>query len=786
MKIEPCDTKFPWLEREGFEPKLVLVHDHPVSNARGTFGRLGTFLVTDNRSKPDQKLAYNHWLGGWGDVYLVTGFEAHTGTIYGLPIPEEARDDVAASLAWYKLCGPICARWLNIYGTMVNQLTEHMTSSEDLELTKREITHWLETFKHPHVECTTGDHIKQLAPKSKEGLIACCNALDKIVHKRWPRDRPRLVLTQGKLIEGLRDLARPERSMRAEAELFRCLLLTFERAHRLPSTCAAFPICRYARDDWDGMYTTQIAMWMQGALSGPNKMSKQMLTEVMDISLGPMHTWDASLRKVVMATLKPKERQGATERAEAVGEMYDGQFSRVPGGESVQSKNKPAWDVRTHVLIHYLDKMICKAGARYKASITSIAVRKKEKHKAKAALTASAREAIGLLHSEVWSFLTREDNLQTVVTSKGTFFDAVNAQALLWADTAAKDYDLIRKGKGDPFLVQLNGWLNKFAIDFVEWGEPLRARYAAINREIEPQVRLVQRVWRGHRGRVRAALWRERRRIHDEHEYERLRPEREKEAARRAQAEKKREADKRKGEEPLPSHARGTLAAHGKKVGIDRTAVQPNRDAQIKHDEFLDPKQKEHRRQCFEDKQEREAEEAADEREEQRKKAARDQKIWNGSIEAARKAAAAPDKLPLAAWMAAPDKPAAPKPPKPSRTRFGTLKDFAGSASDEGTDDDAQSVSSMATTAVPLPQFTAHAAERKEERVLDDDYEFKWTIKHGPVEHTGVGPDGRPTFTHRGRKGGVDVVTTEDGKVAITNWKAAGRGKNNAEAGSSR
>lgn len=89
-------------------------------------------------------------------------------------------------------------------------------------------------------------------------------------------------------------------------------------------------------------------------------------------------------------------------------------------------------------------------------------------------------------------------------------------------------------------------------------------------------------------------------------------------------------------------------------------------------------------------------------------------------------------------------------------------------------EDDVVSVAaSVATTAVPLPVPTHHYGERKEERMPlfarpNVDHEVKWSIKHGVVEQ-GRSPG---TLLHRGREGGVDVVTTVDAKVGITLWPA--------------
>jgi len=86
-------------------------------------------------------------------------------------------------------------------------------------------------------------------------------------------------------------------------------------------------------------------------------------------------------------------------------------------------------------------------------------------------------------------------------------------------------------------------------------------------------------------------------------------------------------------------------------------------------------------------------------------------------------------------------------------------------------DDDGRSVVSVATTAMPLPRPTQHAVERAGERELDR-HEVQWTMKHGEVEHTGFGADGTPTLVHRGRVGGVDVVTDADARAVITAWPA--------------
>ena len=90
----------------------------------------------------------------------------------------------------------------------------------------------------------------------------------------------------------------------------------------------------------------------------------------------------------------------------------------------------------------------------------------------------------------------------------------------------------------------------------------------------------LQRAWRGWRARKRVAHFRELKRRHDALEDAEVAAAREKELARRRQAQQAREARQRELPAPLPSHAAGTLGNHGKKDGKDRAAVRSVQQAQ--------------------------------------------------------------------------------------------------------------------------------------------------------------------------------------------------------------
>jgi hypothetical protein len=94
---------------------------------------------------------------------------------------------------------------------------------------------------------------------------------------------------------------------------------------------------------------------------------------------------------------------------------------------------------------------------------------------------------------------------------------------------------------------------------------------------------------------------------------------------------------------------------------------------------------------------------------------------------------------------------------------------------EEHEDDDTKSTFSIATTAVPLPHPTHHFGERVEERsgdmanIPDLAHEIKWTLKHGAV----AAGNKANTVVHRGRNGGLDIVTDKSASVAVSVWPAA-------------
>ena len=85
---------------------------------------------------------------------------------------------------------------------------------------------------------------------------------------------------------------------------------------------------------------------------------------------------------------------------------------------------------------------------------------------------------------------------------------------------------------------------------------------------------------------------------------------------------------------------------------------------------------------------------------------------------------------------------------------------------------DAQSV---ATSSIPLPAATNHFGEQLQKREpnfetgIDLKREMQWTLKHGHVTKGNTDH----TVVHRGREGGMDLVTNADASVAVSVWPAA-------------
>lgn len=266
----------------------------------------------------------------------------------------------------------------------------------------------------------------------------------------------------------------------------------------------------------------------------------------------------------------------------------------------------------------------------------------------------------------------------------------------------------------------------------------------------------VQKVWRGHKGRTKAARRREQVRRHDELMWEVGRPEREKEAARRAAAAKSRADQASTRPVALPSDLLARPQP-GAKPGKDRTAVQSNEDAARAHADWVSPAHREGRRQEGEAKKASVAKKASTEREAAAKAAARADEIKKGK-EAAERAARHPVPLQLGAFVE--PTPAAP---------LGTLEDWSppkAGAPPSAEQEDGRSVVSVATTTIPLPTPTHHAVKMGAERNLNR-REAQWTIKHGDVKRGANG-----CVVHRGREGGVDLVTDARASKVITGYPA--------------
>ena len=111
----------------------------------------------------------------------------------------------------------------------------------------------------------------------------------------------------------------------------------------------------------------------------------------------------------------------------------------------------------------------------------------------------------------------------------------------------------------------------------------------------------------------------------------------------------------------------------------------------------------------------------------------------------------------------------APKPAAP----LATLADWSPPTAVEraAADDDGRSVVSVATTSILMPAPTAHAAKRAADRHLDR-RELQWTLKHGTAEASASGSANAPRIVHRGRPGGVDLVTDDMASAVISAWPA--------------
>jgi hypothetical protein len=193
----------------------------------------------------------------------------------------------------------------------------------------------------------------------------------------------------------------------------------------------------------------------------------------------------------------------------------------------------------------------------------------------------------------------------------------------------------------------------------------------------------------------------------------------------------------------------------GPKPGKDRSAVRTDAQ-QSAHNTWVDPSEREGRRQEGEAKQKAAAGKAAAERNAAISAATREAEIKQGKRQAERHMHA-PAPLSLGAFVQKP------------QARLKTLRDWRPPKAEPPSpaEEDGRSVMSVATTNVALPIPSNHAVDRAAEHGLTK-RQVQHTIKHGAVERSADGTENAPRYVHRGPAGGVDVVTNATGEVAIT------------------
>ena len=281
-------------------------------------------------------------------------------------------------------------------------------------------------------------------------------------------------------------------------------------------------------------------------------------------------------------------------------------------------------------------------------------------------------------------------------------------------------------------------------------GHELRLRQACL-------ARVLQKHWRGRKGRAKGANRRELLRRHEELMWESGRPEREKEQARHRMAEAERERINAQWPEPLASDLT-PRPQHGKKVGIDRSAtLKRNGTSAALHTEWISEEARLARRVENLHLQVQTASTAAEKKAVRKQIKQRNQEIEDGRREAARQASKPEPFLRLDAFLEQTSmKPAVPL----SSVEAWALPKSTLLPNDD--DDDDASVITVATTSVPLPMPTKHAVQRGQERNVDR-RAVQSTLKHGAVK---AQPGGR--LLHLGEPGGVDVVTDDATTVTIT------------------
>lgn len=275
--------------------------------------------------------------------------------------------------------------------------------------------------------------------------------------------------------------------------------------------------------------------------------------------------------------------------------------------------------------------------------------------------------------------------------------------------------------------------------------------------------RVLQRHWRGRKGRAKGANRRELLRRHEEFMWESGRPEREKEQARRRTAEAERERIKAQWPRALASDLT-PRPQHGKKVGTDRSAaLKRNETAAALHTEWISEEARLARLVEQLQLQVRNASTAAEKKAALKQIKQRNREIQDGRAQAARQASKPERFIRLVAFL----EPRFVKPVVPlSSVEAWALPKSTPSPND----DDGASVITVATTSVPLPMPTKHAVQRGQERNVDR-RAVQSTLKHGAVK---AQPGGR--LVHLGAPGGVDVVTNVDATVAITVMPARATG----------
>ena len=289
-------------------------------------------------------------------------------------------------------------------------------------------------------------------------------------------------------------------------------------------------------------------------------------------------------------------------------------------------------------------------------------------------------------------------------------------------------------GSNDPFIYKNTLEMFTACYVFEKWTPVWRFKLALRRRRRAPLAIVIQRYQRGHSARVRYSKELKRlaaQRRHDQLMWEAGAPERAREAARRAAAERSR-ADARLSAmgNTMPSDLL-PRPQHGKKR-VDRTAVQPNDDKEREHADYISPAHRAARKELNINR-DTEKKMAAEVRKETKARARLESLAEEGSSPLSSVSLSNAQ-----AWHL----------PKDNAFR---LKNG----------DDA-SVFSVATSSLPLPAPCPHAVQRG----VEHDVERRWlqdALKNGDAE---AQPGGR--VKHRGKE--ATIITDADATVVITTW----------------